>query len=167
MKVNPIPSVNSVSNVSVCNNANGSAINFGSNVAGATYSWTSTANIGFGTSGTGNIPAYTATGAPVTATVSVTAAASGCSGPVRNFTITVNPLPGVTLSADYCIVPGKVKLRLRLHLLVLILIYGQTAPPQVIDVDIAGSYTVTITNANGCTATNSISIATELAVNGL
>lgn len=167
VKVNPIPSVNSVSNVSVCNNANGSAINFGSNVAGATYSWTSTANIGFGTSGTGNIPSYTATGAPVTATVSVTATANGCSGPVRNFTITVNPLPSVTLSADYCIVPGKVRITATPSPAgSYTYLWSNGATTQVIDVDIAGSYTVTITNANGCTATNSISIATELAVNG-
>lgn len=167
VKVNPTPTVNSVANASVCNNANGAAINFGSNVAGATFNWTSSVNIGFGTSGTGNIPAYTATGAPATTTVSVTATANGCTGPVRTFTITVNPLPSVTVSADYCIVPGKVRLTANpLPAGAYTYSWSTGASTQVIEVDIAGSYTVTVTNANGCSATNSISIATELAVNG-
>ena len=167
VKVNPVPGVNSIPNASFCNNGNGSAINFGSNVPGATFAWTSTANVGFGTSGNGNIPAYVAANAPVTATVSVTATANGCSGPVRTFTITINPLPTVTVSADYCIVPGKVRLTANpLPAGSYTYLWSTGATTQVIDVDIAGSYTVTVTNTNGCKATNSISIATELAVNG-
>ena len=167
VKVNPTPTVNAVSNASFCNNANGAAINFGSNVAGATYSWTSTVNVGFGLSGNGNIPAYVATGGPVTTTVSVTATAAGCTGPVRTFTITINPLPTVTITADYCSVPGKVRLTanpLPAGTYTYLWTTGQVT--SFIDVDIAGLYGVTVTNTNGCKATNSISVANELAING-
>lgn len=165
--VNPLPTVNAVANQSYCDNGAGAAINFGSNVSGVTYNWTSTADVGFGTSGVGNIPAFTPINAPVTATVSVTASIGGCSGPVRNFTITVNSQPSVTISADYCIVPGKVRLTADpLPAGSYTYSWSNGATTQVIDVDIAGSYTVTVTNTNGCQATNSITIATELAVNG-
>jgi|GEM_PF-4656598 len=97
--VNPKPTVNAVSNVTVCNNATTSAINFGSNVSGVTYNWTnSNPSIGLAGSGTGNISSFTAQNpgtSPVTATIDVTATytnnAVSCPGPVRSFTITVNP----------------------------------------------------------------------------
>ncbi len=165
--VNPIPTVNAITNMSYCNNGNGAAVNFGSNVAGATYAWTSTANVGFGVSGSGNIPAFTAINGPVTATVSVMATASGCPGPVRTFTITVNPLPTVTVTVDYCIVPGKVRLTANpLPAGVYTYLWTNGATTSFIDVDIAGSYGVTVTNSNGCKATNTVSVATELAING-
>ncbi|WP_299709412.1 T9SS type A sorting domain-containing protein [uncultured Pontibacter sp.] len=99
--VNPIPTVNAIDNRVYCNNASGAAINFGSSVSSSTYRWTSTADVGFGTSGTGNIGTYTATNAgtaAVTATVSVWAKANDCEGPVRTFTVSVNPTPVATFS---------------------------------------------------------------------
>jgi Ig-like domain CHU_C associated/Secretion system C-terminal sorting domain/PKD-like domain len=108
VSVRPISSVNSISNVNLCNGSTGAAINFNSTPAGATFSWTSSANVGFGTAGTGNIPAYTATNAtssPIVATVTVTPTASGCTGTPRTFTITVFPT-NVTVnpvtSVSYC-----------------------------------------------------------------
>jgi len=97
--VNPTPTVNAVSNVEVCNNSNVSATTFGSNVSGVTYSWTNNSpSIGLAASGSGNLPAFTAVNngsTPVTATISVTATytnnAVSCPGPVRSFTIKVNP----------------------------------------------------------------------------
>src|SRR5258708_13036968 len=62
-------------------------------------SWTSTGNVGFGLSGSGNIASYSATNlttAPVVVTVSVTATANGCVGPATTFTVTVNPTPPKT-----------------------------------------------------------------------
>jgi hypothetical protein len=107
IRVNPTPAVNAVSNVNYCHNTAGAAINFGSNVTGTSFAWTSSANVGFGTSGSGNIPAFTATNsgtAPVTATVSVTPTANGCTGPVTTFTVTVNPIPVLSSSST----PGAV-----------------------------------------------------------
>src|SRR6185369_9333259 len=68
-------------------------------VTGTSFSWTSSMNVGFGTSGTGNIPAYTATNAgtsPITSTITVTPTANGCAGAPATFTIAVNPTTGIT-----------------------------------------------------------------------
>ena len=93
--VNPSPVVNTINNVSYCNSSNGAGISFSTSTPGtATYNWTSTADVGFNTYGTGNIPAFTAsnnTNSVVTATVSVTATINGCPGPATTFTVTVNP----------------------------------------------------------------------------
>jgi Secretion system C-terminal sorting domain/Ig-like domain CHU_C associated/PKD-like domain len=96
--VNPKPTANQVGNLSYCQSAMGAAISFSSATAGTTYGWTSTANVGFGTNGTGNIPAFTATNtttAPSVATVTVTPTATGCTGGTMSFTVTVNPTPTV------------------------------------------------------------------------
>ncbi|PVY41678.1 Ig-like domain-containing protein [Pontibacter virosus] len=99
--VNPTPTVNSITNRVHCNSDAGTSITFGGSVSGAEYAWTSTADVGFGTSGTGNIGAYTAknTGTTaVTATVTVRATANNCQGPAQTFSVTVNPTPVATFS---------------------------------------------------------------------
>ena len=107
--VNPTPVVDALSNATYCNNAAGAAITFTSPTTGGTvtFNWTSSVDVGFGLSGTGDIPAYTAanaTNSPVTATVSVTATLNGCTGTATTFTITVNPTPVVDAlsNATYC-----------------------------------------------------------------
>ena len=107
--VNPTPTVNAVSNATFCGNISAAAINFSSPVAGTTYSWTSSANAGFGTSGTGNIGGYTTANTPtatITAMVSVTPTANGCPGPAQNFTVTINPTPTVGAIANVVICNG-------------------------------------------------------------
>ncbi len=91
VRVKPSPSVNNVNNISnICNGSGGPAINFSGPVAGTAFSWSSNINVGFGTSGNGNIPAFTANNA-ATATVNVTPTANGCTGNNETFTVTVNP----------------------------------------------------------------------------
>ncbi len=72
----PTTSVDPVTNLVVCNNANTPVIPFTSSVAGTTFSWTNNnTSIGLAASGTGNIASFLATNAgtaPVTATVTVT-----------------------------------------------------------------------------------------------
>lgn len=107
--VNPRPSITAPANVSVCAGTAVAAQNFTSTPAGATYTWTnSNAAIGLAASGTGGIPAFTATngtGAPITATITVTPTLGPCSGTPINYTITVNPLPTSTYtqSANQCL----------------------------------------------------------------
>jgi hypothetical protein len=68
---------------------------------GTSYNWVnSLSSIGLGTSGTGNIAAFTATNATATiqtGTVTITPIfvnnSVSCNGPTQNFTITVNPTP--------------------------------------------------------------------------
>jgi gliding motility-associated-like protein len=104
--VNPTPTVNAVSNQSVCNGAATTAISFSGAVTGTVYGWTNTTtSIGLAASGTGNIASFTAlnsTAAPITATITVTPNYTNgsvtCTGTPRTFTITVNPTPTATLA---------------------------------------------------------------------
>jgi hypothetical protein len=100
--VNPTPTVNAVPNQTLCNGIQTVPINFTGAVSGTTYSWTNNnATIGLAATGTGNIPGFNATNTgatPVTATITVTPSANGCTGTPRTFTITVNPTPVVTLA---------------------------------------------------------------------
>jgi hypothetical protein len=102
--VNPIPTVAAVSNQALCNNGSTTAINFTGAVGGTTYSWTNdNTSIGLAASGTGDIASFTAvnTGSsPVTATITVTPSAAGCTGTAKTFTITVNPTPTVAAVAS-------------------------------------------------------------------
>ncbi|MEO6253440.1 MAG: hypothetical protein ABIO79_09055, partial [Ferruginibacter sp.] len=99
--VNPTPTADQIADRIHCHGDAGAAINFTSPVVGTTYTWTSSANVGFGTGGNGNIPAYVAanlTNAPIVATVTVTPSANNCPGPTMTFTVTVNPIPATTAS---------------------------------------------------------------------
>lgn len=101
--VNPTPTVNSVGNIVYCNNSPGTSIGFSGPVAGTTFSWTSSINVGFGVTGAGTIAAFTATNAgtnPLISTVSVTPTTSTCTGSSTSFTVTVNPTPSVGTIAD-------------------------------------------------------------------
>ncbi len=102
--VNPTPAAIVPSDFTVCNGATVPAMSFTSQTPGTSFSWTnSNTVIGLPASGTGNIEAFTAvntTNVPVTATISVTPAANGCSGSVSNFSITVNPSPLAIIPAD-------------------------------------------------------------------
>ena len=105
---NADPSVNSVSNQTVCNNASTTAISFSG--TGTTYNWTNTTpSIGLVASGTGNIAAFTAINAgvsAVTATITVTPIANGCPGTPTTFTITVNPTPTVNSVSNQTVCVG-------------------------------------------------------------
>jgi hypothetical protein len=105
--VAPIPTVSAITNQNVCNGAPSNVILFSGPVTGTTFAWTnSNAASGLAASGNGNILSFTAvntTGAPVTATITVTPTANGCVGTPNTFTYTINPGPAVTYTA-----PGTV-----------------------------------------------------------
>jgi len=97
--------VNAVTNQVVCNGSPTTAIAFSSPTTGGSivYNWTNSAtSIGLAASGSGNIASFTATnitGAPVTATITVTPVYTNgpsCTGTPITFTITVNPKATVT-----------------------------------------------------------------------
>ena len=109
--INPTPTVNMVSDITVCKGATVSSIVFTGNVTatGVSYAWTSS-NPAVGlaaASGTNSTPTFTAantTNAPVSTTITVTpkftnpGGGSGnptCAGTPTTFTITVNPTPNV------------------------------------------------------------------------
>ncbi|MBF0575182.1 PKD-like domain-containing protein, partial [Dysgonomonas sp. GY617] len=93
-----IPTVSQPSNKVFCNKETVAANTFvftGSTLPNTTYTWTnSNTAIGLAASGTGNIPAFTATNtgtAPLIATITVTPNQGSCVGDPKQFTITVNP----------------------------------------------------------------------------
>lgn len=99
--VTPNPSVDSLSDIVVCNNEIIDSTNFTSTVIGATFSWTnSNPNIGLSNNGNGNVPTFIATNltsSPISATINVVASLNGCVGAVTTYTITVNPTPIVNV----------------------------------------------------------------------
>ena len=97
--VNPAAQVNQPANVTVCRNTATpvTALTTSNSGGTTTYSWTnSNTAIGLAASGTGNIPSIPAN-TPGTATITVTPTYTNggvsCTGSVKTFTITVNPLP--------------------------------------------------------------------------
>jgi len=108
--VNPTPTVNAPSNQTVCNGTNTAAVNFTGAVAGTTYNWTNnTPSVGLAAAGSGSIPAFAAVNngtAPVTATITVTPTANGCTGTPQSFTITVNPTPSVSAVSNQTLCNG-------------------------------------------------------------
>lgn len=108
--VNPAPNVVQPANVSVCNNSIVGAINFTGAVFGTTFSWTnSDPSIGLAASGNGNIPSFVGinnSNVPVTAIITVTPSANGCTGAPAIFTITLNPIPNVFVPANLAVCNG-------------------------------------------------------------
>ena len=110
ISVYPTPTVTTINDVTVCANDMVPSATFNGCPLGETFSWTnSNTSIGLTSSGLGNIAAFPGqnTGSmPNIGTVDVTPLANGCSGLQSTFTITVNPLPGITITspAPYC--PG-------------------------------------------------------------
>ncbi|GAA4381567.1 T9SS type A sorting domain-containing protein [Hymenobacter koreensis] len=168
--VNPRPATNAIGNRNHCTGESGAAVTFSSPVAGATFGWTSSVDVGFGTSGSGNIGAYTAanaTAAPLVATVTVTATAAGCQGPARTFTVTVNPVaaaPSVTYNAPACnestfsvTVNGPQQgsytlTRLGHSPITLVRAAGATGPLVFTGLAAGSGYSVSFTNPSGCTS---------------
>ncbi len=97
--VNPTPVINPVNDTTFCNGSIVKGINFSSASPNSSFSWSCDTSIGFGESGNGSIPVFTATNTDkvpliATITVSVTASKDNCPGEsVKTFRITVNPSP--------------------------------------------------------------------------
>jgi hypothetical protein len=124
-----------------------------------TISWTS--NTSGWTSNITNPTGVTPTGT-TTYTATYTDPNTYCPG--SNFvTVTVNPAPVPVITADYCIARPKVRLTSNSFPSYL---WNTGATTQTIDVDVAGTYTVTVTDANGCTGTIPIQVADEKVTDG-
>jgi gliding motility-associated-like protein len=106
----PTPTVTPVSSVTVCANVSVPAFNFTGcpGTPTETFTWTATGdNVGLTSPGAGNIssfPGQNATSAVAVSTVSVTPSANGCSGPGTTFSVTVDPIPTMTVTSPnpYC-----------------------------------------------------------------
>jgi hypothetical protein len=106
----PIATMNQPANQTHCAGASVPATTFSGSFPDITYSWTATngTNIGLSSnSGTGNLPAFTATNTgntAIVATITVTPVQTGssCDGSseAKTFTITVNANPSLSVSAS-------------------------------------------------------------------
>ncbi len=102
-----------------------------------------------------------------TYTVTYTDPVTGCSGN-ESVTVNVHPAPDATIHANYCVASPKIRLTTGLYESYYWqpLPLGETNGNQFIDIDIAGIYTVTVTDANGCSSTSSINVSNEYITNG-
>ncbi|MDQ3049105.1 MAG: PKD domain-containing protein, partial [Bacteroidota bacterium] len=104
--------------------------------------------------GSGNTPSFTATntsGSPVTSTVTVTPTVSGCTGPAVTYTITVNPIPVITVnSVNIC--PTQTATLTAAGGTTYLWNTGSTANPLNVTPASTTTYTVTGTTA-GCSST--------------
>jgi gliding motility-associated-like protein len=102
------PTVTATPSATYCSGSSVPAVSFTGTPANATFAWTNNQlTIGLAASGTGGLPAFTATNTtanPIVATVSVIPQLGTCNGTASNFTITVNPVPALTAPASnvYC-----------------------------------------------------------------
>ncbi|MEO6718763.1 MAG: Ig-like domain-containing protein [Ferruginibacter sp.] len=137
------------------------------------YSWTASPAATAGLPAGSSTPSVTNAAIVVTPTAAVTTTytatltnASGCTS-TKNVVVTVNPTPVVTIAADYCVVPGKVRLTATSIPAATTYTWlpNQFGSGPIIDVDIADIYQVTA-SLGSCTSTANISVAQELVVNG-
>ncbi len=108
--VNRIPHVFPMDIAAVCNGSLTPIVHFTGNVPGAAYNWTSSGiGTGLGTNGIDSIGSFMALNSAdtsVTDTITVIPAANGCTGPARNFTLTVKPTPSVDTIASQVVCNG-------------------------------------------------------------
>ncbi|HTA62363.1 MAG TPA: PKD domain-containing protein, partial [Bacteroidia bacterium] len=109
----PTPTVTPVASATVCPNAMVPAVTFAGCpgvAATETFTWTATGdNVGLASPGAGNIATFAGQNAlpgsvVAISTVSVTPLAHGCSGPGTTFSVTVDPIPTMTVTSPlpYC-----------------------------------------------------------------
>jgi uncharacterized repeat protein (TIGR01451 family) len=152
--ITPLPTLTAITDKTLCAGDASTAINF---TGAATINWTnSNPAIGLAASGTGNIGSFTAinTGTlPIVSTVTVTPFANGCNGVPVIFTITVNPLPTATISGTAIICSGNSSTLTAAGGGTYSWSTGETTAAISVSPTANATYTVTVTNASGCTAT--------------
>jgi len=99
----PTPTINSIGNVSGCPGSSADPSDFVSVPSGATFTWSnSNSNIGLTGSGNGQITPFNLasnnTASAITGTISATATSNGCSSAPVTFTISINPIPVISLT---------------------------------------------------------------------
>ncbi|MGK2864640.1 MAG: gliding motility-associated C-terminal domain-containing protein, partial [Chitinophagaceae bacterium] len=96
LTVSPTPSVNAIADTSVYDGSVIPATSLSATPAGANFNWNNTnSTIGLASSGSGNVPSFTATNrndADAMATISVTPTLNGCTGAAKTYNVSVKPL---------------------------------------------------------------------------
>ena len=153
--VNPLPATpTATNNGPLCT---GAILNLSTPVvAGATYSWTGPN----GFTAAVRTPSITNVTAAAGGTYNVTVTVSGCTSAAGSTTVVVNSLPAATITAGgpltFC-TGGSVTLTASAGASWL---WSNGATTQAITVNTAGSYSVTVTNAAGCSAASAATVVT-------
>jgi gliding motility-associated-like protein len=109
VQVNPLPIIDSIGDLFYCDGVITAPIIFGSSLSNSSYLWTnSNPAIGLSANGVGNIPAFTPSNnspSDISATITVIPENAGCQGNSFDFTITIGPVPNVSISpaGPYCV----------------------------------------------------------------
>ncbi len=129
---------------------------------GVTYNWNYSGS-GATINGSGNSVTVDYSNSATSGNLSVTATNyCGTSAP-RTIAVTVDPAPAATITPTYCLPNGNIGLTSSSAASYL---WNTGETTSYIEVDQAGTYSVTLGNATGCSAGASIDIATELVTNG-
>jgi gliding motility-associated-like protein len=109
--VNPIPELTAISSQTLCAGQSVTGINFSSSVPNSTINWINNeTGISLAANGTGNITTFNGTNAgntSITSVVTATPTANGCTGDPQSFTITVNPIPTLSVIPSQSICSGS------------------------------------------------------------
>lgn len=173
INLNPIPVMDPLANTQACPGDNVAISSFTATPSGATFAWSnSNTSIGLGANGTGDLPAFTATNpgtTPISGTVTVVPTLNGCPGSSVSFTITVSNNPTANAGADLNLCLNATTGNQIGSIPVTGNSYswspatGLSNPAisnPTVDASVAAGtlYTVTVTNAAGCTATDVVSV---------
>jgi hypothetical protein len=156
--INPIPTITSTTPGSFCGPA---SISLLATASAGTLNWfaASTGGTSLGSTGSFNTPVISST-----TTYHVSATSNGCTSARTAVAATINPIPALTITPNYCSGGGLVVLSATSGLSGYSWNTGATT--QLINVDQAGFYSVTANNAFGCPGNASINVANELVTNG-
>lgn len=108
--VSPTPIANAVASLSYCHGANTQVYNLSATPSGTTFTWTnSNASIGLAASGSSVVPSFSAvntTSANLVANIIVIPNYNGCPGQPISFSITVKPIPQLTIPPNQIVCDG-------------------------------------------------------------
>jgi gliding motility-associated-like protein len=168
--IDPTPSIAAISNQTVCSGATINAVSFNTTPSsGVGINWTnSNTAIGLAASGTSNpingfVAATVAT--QQQGVINATPSLGACTGPVRSYTITVNPNPAITSNGT--VTPSNCGASTGSILGVTAsgaptLSYAWNGGSSQANPDIsnipAGSYNLVVTDGNGCTTNGAFSV---------
>lgn len=155
------PGAFSASTSSVCPGASGVAFTV-PNTPNVNYVW-SYSGTGVTFSGSGNSVTANFNASATSGNISVTANNACGASVARSIAVTVDPAPVATITPTYCLPGGLVRLTATTSASYL---WSTGEITNSIEVDQAGAYSVTITNATGCSSNATFGVATELVTNG-
>ena len=173
--VSAAPSISSPFTASACNGVifNATPVNATNGIvpAGTTYTWSAPSGSGFsggssqgiGQSSISQTLNLTGSSSAIASYV-VTPRSGSCVGSTFVANIAINPNPVVAINVDYCAVGGSAVLNATTGLTSYLWSDGSTSSS--LTVQQADMYSVVVSNAQGCTSSATVNVASELVTNG-